>query len=101
LVDESGARFLDTERGLPLGLSCGDYSQTTVALSPGSRLVFYSDGISEAVNQSEEEYGLDRLVQDVMCPRASAISILDDVRAYANGVPLRDDASVVFVKASA
>jgi sigma-B regulation protein RsbU (phosphoserine phosphatase) len=101
LVDESGARFLDTERGLPLGLSCGDYSQSVVALRPGSRLVFYSDGISEAVNQSEEEYGLDRLVQDVMCPNASAISLLDDVRTFANGVVLRDDASVVFVKASA
>src|ERR1700678_2247693 len=100
LVDHSGARFLDTERGLPLGLSSGDYSQSVVALHPGSRLVFYSDGISEAVNQAEEEYGLDRLVQDVMCPNASAISILDDVRSFANGVVLRDDASVVFVKAS-
>jgi sigma-B regulation protein RsbU (phosphoserine phosphatase) len=98
LVDEGGARFLDTERGLPLGLSCGDYSQSTVALSPGSRLVFYSDGISEASNETEEEYGLDRLVQHVSCPGASAITILDDVRAFANGVALGDDASVVFVK---
>ncbi len=100
LVDNDGARFLDTERGLPLGLSCGDYSQSTVALSPGSRLAFYSDGISEAVNEGEEEYGLDRLAQQVSIPSSSAISILDDVRAFAKGVPLRDDASVVFVKSS-
>jgi sigma-B regulation protein RsbU (phosphoserine phosphatase) len=100
LIDDSGARFLDTERGLPLGLSCGDYSQTTVALSPGSRLVFYSDGISEAVNPAEEEYGLDRLAQHVSGAGASAISVLDDVRAFTKGVALRDDASVVFVKAS-
>jgi sigma-B regulation protein RsbU (phosphoserine phosphatase) len=99
LVDNNGARFLDTERGMPLGLSCGDYSQSTVALSPGSRLAFYSDGITEAVNEAEEEYGLDRLAQDVSCPNASAVSILDDVRAFTKGVALRDDASVVFVKA--
>jgi phosphoserine phosphatase RsbU/P len=99
LIDDSGARFLDTERGLPLGLSCGDYSQTTVALSPGSRLVFYSDGISEAVNPAEEEYGLDRLAQHVSGASASAISVLDDVRAFTQGVALRDDASVVFVRA--
>ena len=98
LVDDSGARFLDTERGLPLGLSCGDYSQTTADLSPGSRLVFYSDGISEAVNEAEEEYGRDRLVQHVSAPSASAVSVLDDVRAFTNGVALRDDASVVFVR---
>jgi phosphoserine phosphatase RsbU/P len=100
LVDDSGTRFLDTERGLPLGLSCcGDYSQSTVTLSPGSRLVFYSDGISEASNQKEEEYGLDRLAGHVSSPNASAITILDDVRNFADGVVLRDDASVVFVKA--
>jgi phosphoserine phosphatase RsbU/P len=98
LIDDSGARFLDTERGLPLGLSCGDYSQTTADLSPGSRLVFYSDGISEAVNDTEEEYGLERLVQHVSGPGTSAITVLDDVRAFTNGVVLRDDASVVFVR---
>jgi sigma-B regulation protein RsbU (phosphoserine phosphatase) len=98
LVDDDGPRFLDTERGLPLGLSCGDYSESTVALSPGSRLVFYSDGISEASNEKEEEYGLDRLVQHVAGANASAITILDDVRTFADGVVLNDDASVVFVK---
>jgi phosphoserine phosphatase RsbU/P len=98
LVDDSGPRFLDTERGLPLGLSCGDYSQSTVALSNGSRLVFYSDGISEASNREDEEYGLDRLAEHVSSPGASAITVLDDVRAFAAGVPLRDDASVVFVQ---
>jgi sigma-B regulation protein RsbU (phosphoserine phosphatase) len=96
-IDDSGEHFLDTERGLPLGLSCGDYSETTVALSPGSRLVFYSDGITEAVNPADEEYGLDRLARHVSSHDASAITIVDDVRAFANGVGLRDDATVVFV----
>jgi sigma-B regulation protein RsbU (phosphoserine phosphatase) len=101
LVDDSGARFLDTERGLPLGLSCGDYSETSVTLAHGSRLVFYSDGISEAVNDAEEEYGLERLAEHVSGGDASAITILDDVRTFTNGVALRDDASVVFVRTSA
>jgi phosphoserine phosphatase RsbU/P len=96
-IDHNGAQFLDTERGLPLGLSCGDYSETTVALSPGSRLVFYSDGITEAEDASEQEYGLERLAQHAATPDASAVSIVDDVRAYANGSGVRDDATVVFV----
>jgi sigma-B regulation protein RsbU (phosphoserine phosphatase) len=96
-IDDQGAHFLDTERGLPLGLSCGDYSETTLVLSPGSRLVFYSDGITEAVNETEEEYGLDRLARHVACHDASAVSVVEDVRVFANGVGLRDDASLVFV----
>jgi sigma-B regulation protein RsbU (phosphoserine phosphatase) len=97
LIDDSGARFVDVERGLPLGLGCGDYSECQINLSPGSRLVFYSDGITEAVNASEEEYGLERLATHAVSPEASAVSIVDDVRSFANGAGVRDDASVVFV----
>ncbi len=46
----TGEHFLDVERGLPLGLGCGDYSETLIYLSSGSKLIFYSDGITEAEN---------------------------------------------------
>ncbi len=97
LIDDRGAQFLDTERGLPLGINCGDYSETSVTLSEGSRLVFYSDGITEAVNADDQEYGPQRLAEHAVSVSASAISILDDVRAFANGAAVRDDATVVFV----
>jgi phosphoserine phosphatase RsbU/P len=96
-IDGNRAQFLDTARGMPLGLSCGDYSETTVALPLGSRLVFYSDGITEAVNGDDQEYGLARLAEHSLGPLASAVSIVDDVRAFANGSVVRDDATVVFV----
>jgi len=96
-IDGNGAQFLDTERGVPLGISCGDYSESSVVLSEGSRLVFYSDGITEAVNGEDHEYGLERLAEHAIGPLASAVSIVDDVRAFANGSCLRDDATVVFV----
>jgi phosphoserine phosphatase RsbU/P len=96
-IDESGEHFLDVERGLPLGLSCGDYSENQIALAKGSRLIFYSDGITEAVDSREEEYGLERLVEHAVKPDASAVTILDEVRSFANGSGVRDDATVVFV----
>jgi sigma-B regulation protein RsbU (phosphoserine phosphatase) len=97
LIDSSGEHFLDVERGLPLGLSCGDYSETEITLSKGSRLIFYSDGITEAVNAQDEEYGLYRLAEHAIRPDASAVTIIDHVRSFANGSGVRDDASVVFV----
>lgn len=96
-LDDNGEQFVDTERGLPLGLGCGDYSETQIKLSAGSKLVFYSDGITEAENAKEEEYGSGRLAEHTIKPEASAVSILDDVRSFVNGSNLRDDASVVFV----
>jgi sigma-B regulation protein RsbU (phosphoserine phosphatase) len=97
LIDDQGEHFLDVERGVPLGLVTGDYSETTIALTPGSRLVFYSDGITEAVNAAEEEYGACRLAEHAIRPDASAVSIVDDVRSFSNGAGVRDDATVVFV----
>jgi len=97
LIDDNGEQFLDVERGLPLGLGCGDYSETMFRLSSGSKLIFYSDGITEAVDAKEEEYGLCRLVEHAIRPGTSAVSIIDEVRAFANGTGVRDDASVVFI----
>ena len=97
--DSHEPRFLDTEYGLPLGLSCGNYSQSTVVLSPGSRLVLYSDGISEALNSGDEEYGVERLARHISGSDASAVTVVDDVRKFTNGALLQDDATVVFAKA--
>ena len=97
LIDSDGPRFLDVERGLPLGLSSGDYSESQISLAEGARLVFYSDGITEAVNANEEEYGLGRLAAHAAQSGSSALTIADDVRAFADGAGVRDDASVVFV----
>jgi len=99
-IDDAGEHFLEVERGLPLGLGCGDYSETVISLSEGSKLVFYSDGITEAENGNEEEYGACRLAEHAVKPGASAVSLVDEVRAFANGAGVRDDASAVFVSAA-
>ena len=100
LVDPSGSRFVATDLGLPLGLSCtATFSEVSVPLQEGSRLVFYSDGITEAANPSDEAYGVARLEQHFANPQASAESILAEVRSHALPAALQDDATVIVVKA--
>jgi phosphoserine phosphatase RsbU/P len=96
-IDDQGEQFLDVERGLPLGLAAGEYSETKVSLSKGSRLIFYSDGITEAENAQAEEFGLCRLVEHAIRPEASALSLVDEVQTFSNASGVRDDASVVFI----
>lgn len=96
-IDDQGEHFLEVERGLPLGLGCGDYSESVISLTSGSKLIFYSDGITEAENGNSEEYGASRLAEHVVKPGASAVTLVDEVRSFANGNGVRDDASAVFV----
>jgi len=101
LIDPTGARFLQTESGMPLGLTFGQYSDTEIQLGEGARLLLYSDGITEAAGSDSDEYGPERLRDHMARPDASTHSILDDVRAHANGAGLQDDATVILVKATA
>ena len=99
LVDSDGARCLQTELGMPLGLARGDFSDTEVKLREGARVVLYSDGITEAAGLDDEEYGPRRLSQHLLKPEASTDTIVDDVRGHANGAGLQDDATVILVRA--
>jgi sigma-B regulation protein RsbU (phosphoserine phosphatase) len=98
LVHGSDARFVNTDEGIPLGLGRGDFSEAEIELKPGSSVVFYSDGITEAENVDEEEYGLLRMQRHLLQPGACADGLLADVRSFADGVELRDDATVIMVK---
>lgn len=48
--------------GLPLGLmTIAQYEPGEITLEKGDAIVVYSDGVSEANNLAEEEFGLERL----------------------------------------
>jgi phosphoserine phosphatase RsbU/P len=76
------------ENGLVMALiPSASYSSTTQPLHPGDRILLYTDGILEASNAAEEEFGYDRLT-DVLLESASntveqaADSILAAVSAW-------------------
>jgi len=98
IVDGLGSRFVGSETGLPLGVRHGAFSETTVPLKEGARLMLYSDGITEAENPSSEEFGAARLREHISQPDASMESLLGEVRKFANGSGLRDDATVILLR---
>jgi sigma-B regulation protein RsbU (phosphoserine phosphatase) len=99
LADGQRWRLLESELGMPLGLAKCEFSETEVELAPGSHLLLYSDGITEAANPEEEEYGAGRLAEQVLRPKVSPEDILADVRRHAARRGLEDDATVILVKA--
>lgn len=97
LVEPSGHRWINHEHGLPLGISASKFSETAVTLGEDSRIAFYSDGITEAELESGEEYGAQRLLAQMRLPDLTLDGLLADVRKFANGNGLRDDATAILV----
>jgi sigma-B regulation protein RsbU (phosphoserine phosphatase) len=68
LSSETGEpRLLETlGDNFPLGIiDDADYMETLLKLKAGDKVVFYTDGIVEAMNENEEVFGFDRLLEVV------------------------------------
>ena len=89
----------------PLGiLDATDYQETQIRLEPGDRVVFYTDGIVEAMNDQKEILGFDRIMKVVekagaMSAEALLNHILDEVKAFAGTAQQHDDITVIVVSA--
>jgi phosphoserine phosphatase RsbU/P len=89
--------------GLPLGIfGGGTYATEHFQMAKGESLVIFTDGLSEAANASDIEYGTERLLRVVekipeRSPEAMVRKCLEDVAAFQAGVPKRDDLSVMAI----
>jgi sigma-B regulation protein RsbU (phosphoserine phosphatase) len=67
--------------GMPLGVEPGTiYEQRAIHLSPGDFIVFYTDGVTDALNSRNEDFGMERLKNTILSARRlTAAGILDEV----------------------
>jgi serine phosphatase RsbU (regulator of sigma subunit) len=93
-----------TSSGLPLGiLAAATYTESAETLEPGDLVVLYTDGLTEAEDPDEEEFGLERITQVIASlndPTAdgACAEILTAVDEHTHGKPLHDDATLLVVE---
>ncbi len=91
--------------GPALGLiEAGTFGTHTITLSPGTLVLAYTDGVSEARNDADEEFGEARLMEMLQgCRDRGAVEIcskvLDAVRQYRGERQNQDDVTVLVLKA--
>ena len=79
-----------------------EFESLTLSLCPGDRLVLYTDGVTEAENAREQEFGEERLcgwleaTRDEPC-RQLVASLLAEVLRHCGSVRPRDDMTVMCV----
>jgi phosphoserine phosphatase RsbU/P len=88
----------------PIGLFCSQtFTSTRVQLAPGDALLLYSDGISEARNPHDEEYGTSRLSSVLresasLAPEQALAACTGAVAAFVNGARQHDDQTVLLLQ---
>jgi sigma-B regulation protein RsbU (phosphoserine phosphatase) len=90
--------------GLPLGiLSAASYTEVSGQLDPGDLVLLYTDGLTEAEDADEEEFGVDRVEELVAAldhpdAEAACVELLRAVEEFTQGRPLQDDATLLVVE---
>jgi sigma-B regulation protein RsbU (phosphoserine phosphatase) len=93
--------------GIPLGI-CEEFpfGEETITMQPDDMLVMCSDGIAEAMDPHQVQFGEDKILSLLRAirtlPAAEVIGrIIDAVRAHAGTAPQADDMTIVVVKRKA
>lgn len=105
---QSGAVETLRPKGLALGIDDGDVFERVirdevVCLESGDCVLFYTDGVKEAVNDDEEEFGMERLAavfRDSAMMGAEAIvkRVQEVVKEFTGDGPQMDDVTIVAIE---
>ena len=90
-------------RGLPIGMiEHASFDDEAVTLQPGDRLYFYTDGVIEALNASEQEFGHARLMTEIDRlrdhPLRQGLDVLAEIIVDWSGNHLGDDVSLLAIE---
>jgi len=104
LVRAKGGFELLAGGGMILGiLPMAQYEEFRINMERGDTLVLFSDGVTEAVNPSDEDFGEQRLADLVASMKGrSALEIMEavhtEVARFTQGAPPADDITVVVAR---
>ena len=104
LVHRAGEVQRLNATGTPIGLLPGsDYAAGSARLEAGDLLVLYTDGLNEAEDSDQEQYGVDRLAE--VCRDNAALPLTElaaaierDLSDFVGAVPFGDDRTTVLIR---
>jgi sigma-B regulation protein RsbU (phosphoserine phosphatase) len=104
-VRADGSVFRLAATGVPLGMfDTASYAVAEVDLPPGTLCLFYTDGLAERANRTDEFLGEDRILASLRRSSGGAAAaevlaaILGDADRFARGVEPRDDIALLLLR---
>lgn len=80
-----------------------EYESNIVMLKPGDTIFFYTDGVTEAMNAKEEEFGEERLLKNLSSGNGLGVNqqiyqVINEVQDFSGGIPQSDDITCLALK---
>ena len=98
------AELIETEGdAFPLGIvEFAEYEETKLQLESGDLLIFYTDGVVEAMNKKEEMYGFERFLEVIKENRGQEAEeflqhLIDDINSFVGKAEQHDDLTIVVI----
>jgi sigma-B regulation protein RsbU (phosphoserine phosphatase) len=106
LVPRGGAAAMAEVTGYPIGVSPEPYDEHEITLAPGERLYVYSDGVPESMDDRDEQFGAERLLQQLLESRGETLdgsltTLLDRIDHWRGAARVHDDLSVLALERNA
>jgi serine phosphatase RsbU (regulator of sigma subunit) len=99
------ATLIETEGdAFPLGIiDDADYQETKLQLDSGDLIVFYTDGVVEAMNKKEKMYGFERFIEVIKKNKGLDANtflekLIDDIDNFVGKAEQHDDLTIVLIK---
>ena len=98
------AKMIAADSNIPLGvISNFDFSNEELHIERGAKLFVYTDGITEAMNTSNELYGDERLINILnnntqLSSQQVAETILEDILSFSRGCIQNDDITLLCIE---
>jgi phosphoserine phosphatase RsbU/P len=103
VVGKAGVRRLEVGGPIVGLFEHAVFEEETVLLAPNDWLIVFSDGVSEAMSASGDEYGEERILAVVdressLAPADLLKAIFADVRTFTKGAPQSDDITALVLR---
>lgn len=103
VVGKGGVRRLEVGGPIVGLFEHAVFQEETVVLAPNDWLIVFSDGVSEAMSASGDEYGEERILAVVdretsLAPADLLQAIFADVRTFTKGAPQSDDITALVLR---
>jgi sigma-B regulation protein RsbU (phosphoserine phosphatase) len=78
--------------------------QVEITLHPNQTIILYTDGVTEAMNGNNEEYGMDRFCDTIknnneLQPRKLCEHVIEDIEKFCDNTPQYDDITMIALRA--